>query len=102
MLKGYCKKCGYCCTGIQIVMIGNNLKEWIKARGFEIIQENGAYIEVRIEIPCPHYKNKCDIQNNKPEICKKFPEGMPEYLISKGLDPNKSLGPTCGFYYEDI
>jgi Fe-S-cluster containining protein len=78
------------------------MKEWALARGFEIIQESGAFIEIRIEIPCPHLKNGlCDIQNNKPEVCKTFPEGMAEFLISKGLDPNKSFGPACGFRYEE-
>lgn len=102
MLKGSCNRCTHCCTGIQVVMAGGQtMKEWALARGFEVLQEAGPYIETRIEIPCPHLKDGlCDIHDNKPDVCKQFPEGMPEFLMSKGLDFNISAGPQCGFRFE--
>lgn len=98
-LIGKCVGCGTCCENVQFVLPGGDVvREWGIARGFEIIQESGGYIEFRIHAPCPHLKNgKCDIHENKPLVCREYPTGMPEYWLSKGLDPNKSMGKKCGF-----
>lgn len=98
-LIGSCKRCQHCCKYMQFIMPnGKTVKEWGLARGFEIVQESESFIEFKIKSVCPHLKDReCDIHDHKPDVCRRYPEGMPEFWLSHGLDPNKSLGKHCGY-----
>lgn len=100
-LVGECIRCGTCCMNIQFVLQGDDvLLEWVRARGFKIIQANNGFVEIQIPCACPHYKDGgCDIHETKPLTCKEYPKNMPKYWMQRCLDPNKSLGEQCGFRY---
>lgn len=102
-LVGKCRMCGTCCRNAQFVMPNDPaVKEWAEKRNFSVIQETNAFLEINIPSPCPQLnEGGCRLHgDNKPEVCRVYPEGMPEYWIRRGLDPNMSLGAHCGFRWK--
>lgn len=101
-MTGECKKCGRCCTYLQVVFPNNReTKRWIEARGLPIVQETERFIELRIPSRCPHLANdgSCDCYDIRPRACREYPNNMIEYWKSQGLDPAVSLGKHCGYRF---
>jgi len=102
-----CIQCGWCCKHIHYFYPNTPVvSEWLKARGFKIVQFSKTHIEASIYNECPHLKATwengkekyyCGIQDKKPRGCKSYPGIDLETYEKIGLDPNKSLGPNCGF-----
>lgn len=74
-----CKQCGLCCKWIQVgtsAKTNPNLDwDFIKARHIITVEHGPLYIFYAIS-PCPHLTddNRCDIHDNKPDTCRRFPE----------------------------
>ena len=111
MIEGKCVGCTTCCTELNVIYARSpELDEWIEARrvkpgrdrGLKIVQQNEQFVEVAFKEPCPQLKDgKCLIQDTKPKVCRDYPQNLENFWVRKGLDPNKSLGPKCGFRYKE-
>jgi len=102
-LKGGCVQCGYCCEHVQFTIPdGPAATEWAKARGIEIIHQNGQFMELRIKQHCLNHQpdKSCALHGDKkPLVCQEFPYNMITFWERHGMDSVKSLGDTCGFKY---
>ena len=85
-----CKRCGKCCRWLllHIIRLSDVDVEFVKARGLAVIQVDDEMCGVyATNMPCKHLNddNTCAIYENRPESCKKYPEGR-IYLL-----------PECGY-----
>lgn len=105
---GSCNQCGNCCRDFVIdVHIGSvtdfeftdylhwiNCHENVKA---DITSFKGRNAEITIKTPCKYLTDNgngtfsCAINDNKPEICKRFPEE----------DYKDEISSKCGFRFVD-
>lgn len=116
-----CNRCGYCCEVIIVRYPDTPIvREWARARGLKMVQQERGVCEWAIPHACPHLTLKmdtvkqekllagpylhfkwiptCNIHDHKPEACQVFPQLTgPD---KNGLDPEKSLPKTCGFRKE--
>lgn len=88
-----CRDCGECCKFFIIqtrkpepASFVDEWREWLKARGVEIVRENDKQWRLKIPMPCPHldrnleswgegfknYKYFCNIYENRPLVCRRF------------------------------
>jgi uncharacterized protein len=98
---GECRRCGDCCRDMAYLDIGNRPEviEWLQARfsgKVEILPDRSTDDIVWISVPqvCeqlienPDGTCACKLQENKPELCRVYPE-TPD-----------SLPAGCGFRFE--
>ena len=76
--------------------------EWANARGFTLNQIAGEITEWIVPTVCPKMEIRgnlkmCSVHGgSKPEVCKNSPF-LGREIPGVALDPEKSMGPTCGF-----
>lgn len=111
-LKGSCVGCGYCCEWMHFCIPNTyRSREYFEARGGILVQDDTAFggtAEYRFPIPCPHHVNSaCDLHNEKnsakqqkPQVCIDYPSMVLGVCEENGLDPQKGLGPDCGYCWE--
>ena len=95
---GKCLRCGKCCRSISILLNGekiSDLKEFetLKAQEpeYEIFQPCGTSEDGIIIFRCLKQRgNLCSIHNNRPEICRDYPD---LYLMYSGAE----LIEGCGY-----
>ncbi len=104
ILSKLCKTCGNCCKymvlPVKIDGSKSEIKEWLNARGTEVIREKDGVLYVKIDLPCPHLVKgddgwTCDWYNteNYPSSCRKFDGTKYDFLNCrwKGIDKNVVL-----------
>lgn len=96
---GSCKQCGQCCQhlGWLCVYADKDTQEWIQAHDSEIkvVPDKDVldYCWVSIPYKCKQLvdmgngKFKCKLQNEKPFVCRQYPE------------PTDELKPGCGYHF---
>jgi len=98
-----CRQCGFCCHNVtHICPNSTDSLEWIRARGWEIIDRNETFILVLIPSVCRQLKgNHCKLHNTgkKPYVCRVYPDAatIRDYMNKTHLDYRKALGPKCPF-----
>lgn len=77
-----CENCtNKCCNWINFPCPTRELQVYYRTRGF-IVKHGLAWHK----LPCPRFKDgKCEIHENKPEICKRFPMGSATCEVLKTL-----------------
>ena len=103
---GNCKRCGNCCRDFYInLQVGGvtdyeftEYLRWLEGHAgvaASIKNFRGRNVELQISNPCRHLVDNhdgtfsCAIQDNKPEICKRYPEE----------DFNDEVSKNCGFKF---
>jgi Fe-S-cluster containining protein len=106
---GGCRQCGSCCRDFVIdVQIGNvtdfeftDYLRWINCHEnvhASIKSFKGRTAEIMIRSPCRHLVDNgdgtfsCAIQDEKPEICRRYPEE----------DYDDEISAKCGFRFVDV
>lgn len=98
-----CARCGFCCIYLSFIFENTpGVQEWLKARGFKVMQESDKAVEAVITNPCTQYDGTgCRIQDHKPAACKEFPalasEKRKKYYADRGLDVRLSVPAECGY-----
>ncbi len=110
VLKGKCKKCGYCCKNILFstkegyvkdrALFEKMQKKYKCYRHFRIsgiIKDEAHFRDGALTFECKFLSknNKCLIYPIRPIYCRDYPNIMPE-LIYGGLKPLKE----CGYYFD--
>jgi len=77
----HCVACGECCKHFRVPL---TFWEYLRFRGFGLVEEKRKYYLRKINGRCPFQTGKlCGIQQNKPFACKLFPF----VVLRKGDDP---------------
>lgn len=96
---GSCKQCGQCCQtlGWLCIYATEDTLEWIRARdpGIQIVPHEDAedFFWMAVPYPCKQLieqddgRYSCKLHNEKPYVCKQYPE------------PTDELKPGCGFRF---
>jgi len=95
----HCESCGDCCKAFNTILPKTaDAVEFIKARGFEVVQENLHHIEIVIPHRCAQLSddNKCKIHDHKPKICREYPENA-KSVRQFALSPVKTLPKGCAY-----
>ena len=75
-IDGECSGCGRCCTSILPLNDKeiNNIKKYIRRNNINPINRNNNINQTEYIDVCPflNEENRCNIQDYKPEICRKF------------------------------
>lgn len=102
-----CNRCGYCCENIVYAYANDEQNlEWIKARGFKIVDVSKTFIIVHVYHPCINYVKIdgigiCKIQDIKPKACQTYPALLNfKVLTEQGIDLAKFIGEQCNFVKE--
>lgn len=93
-----CTNCGYCCKNVHHYWPNTpETMEFIRVRGYKVVQSSDKVIETRLRLRCKHLdiNNQCRIHDSKPLACQLYPTDTGH--ASLGLDPQKSLGKKCGY-----
>jgi len=70
-----CKKCGNCCKECNASLSDEDINNFVKISGnsFYGMLSDNPYIN-EIKSPCLYYiKNRCEVNNIKPQVCKIYP-----------------------------
>lgn len=103
---GQCKQCGNCCRDFFIDINVPNVTDyefteyvrWLGAHvgvDANILNFKGREVELKINNPCKYLKDNgdgtfsCEIHDQKPEICKHYPEE----------DYHDDVSKNCGFKF---
>lgn len=91
MTMSKCNQCGDCCKFLVMQSIDTKAnREFLTARGCEILDTAAGMLDVKVNIPCQHLNsdNKCNIHDTDriPFVCRIFPEPGQEKLL-----------PYCGY-----
>jgi Fe-S-cluster containining protein len=70
-----CVKCQKCCKKISIYTVysasDRTAIEFYRTRGFSINPTTKGFINLSMDIPCPHLtESGCDIYETRPEVCR--------------------------------
>ncbi len=110
VLKGKCKKCGYCCKNILFSTKDGYVKDkkifqqmqkkYTYYRHFKIsgvIKDDNEIRNNALTFECKFLSknNKCLIYLIRPMYCRDYPNVMPEFIYG-GLKPLKE----CGYYFD--
>lgn len=93
---GECDMCGWCCeilaTGAKLLFPLEPMgKDYLEARGIEIVEGRVGYKQLDIIDPCQHLceDKTCAIHDTKPQYCRDWPR-----------NPEDVIGHPCTYWFE--
>ncbi len=85
-----CKKCGKCCVDLPkgIRISKSELQQLAKLKNLKVTHFKRKYTTlvndiIRMNYPCPFYKDGCTIYDSRPAVCRYFPLGRS--ILRNGL-----------------